>query len=485
MNFDDLAGVYYEQINALIDGGVDILLIETIFDTLNAKAAIFAVGESHAGKESKNTRDDLRHDHRRQRPDLIGTDPGSIYQFGFTYRPALHWVELFPRGKGDETLPGRDGIHGHRHSSAPTPMPGLPNQFGEYDETPEVMGVQIKDFLDSGFVNIIGGCCGTTPDHIREFAKHAAKAKVRKPQPTGHNLRLSGLEPLTVFEGSNFINIGERTNVSGSKKFARLIRDKKYEEALSVARDMVDGGAQVLDVCMDDAMLDAEKEMVTFLNLLMAEPDVARLPVMVDSSKWTVIEAGLKCLQGKAIVNSISLKEGEDAFLEHAKKVKNYGAAAIIMAFDETGQAATFERRKEVCQRAYSILTEKIGFPPEDIIFDPNILAIATGIEEHNNYAVDFLKTIKWIKENLPYAKVSGGISNLSFAFRGNNVIREAMHSVFLYHAIKAGMDMGIVNPAMLQVYDEIPPEQLELVEDVILNRRPDATERLITMPRK
>ncbi len=293
--------------------------------------------------------------------------------------------------------------------------------------------------------------------------------------------RLSGLEPLTIFEGSNFINIGERTNVSGSKKFARLIRDKKYEEALSVARDQVEGGAQILDICMDDAMLDAESEMETFLNLVMAEPDIARIPIMVDSSKWSVIEAGLKCIQGKSIVNSISLKEGEQVFLEHAEKLRNYGAAAVVMAFDEQGQADSFERRIEVCQRAYKLLTEKINFPPQDIIFDPNVLAVATGIEEHNNYAVDFIRTLSWIKENLPYAKISGGISNLSFSFRGNDTVREAMHSVFLYHSIRAGLDMGIVNPALLQVYDQIEPQLLELCEDVILNRRPDSTERLVS----
>ncbi|MGC9341853.1 MAG: methionine synthase, partial [Bacteroidales bacterium] len=370
-----------------------------------------------------------------------------------------------------EKVPGYVSAH---------PNAGLPNQFGEYDESPETMGLKIKDFVDSGFVNIIGGCCGTTPDHIREFAEHARKASRRIPPNPEKKLKLSGLEALTIFPGSNFINIGERTNVAGSKKFAHLIREKKYEEALGVAREQVEGGAQIIDICMDDAMLDAEKEMVTYLNLVMAEPDISRVPVMVDSSKWSVIEAGLKCIQGKAIVNSISLKEGEDPFLQQAEKIKKYGAATVVMAFDEKGQADSFERRISVCKRAYDLLTEKINFPPEDIIFDPNVLAIATGIEEHNNYAVDFIETIKWIKKNLPYAKVSGGISNLSFSFRGNNKVREAIHSVFLFHAIKAGLDMGIVNPTLLQVYDEIPADLLELTEDVVLNRRADATERLI-----
>ena len=361
------------------------------------------------------------------------------------------------------------------------PNAGLPNQFGEYDQDPEEMAGYMKDFVDNRFVNIIGGCCGTTPDHIRKFRELADKAEKRVPPEINKELRISGLEPLTVYKGSNFINIGERTNVSGSRKFARLIRDGKYEEALSVARDQVSGGAQIIDVNLDDAMLDTEKEMVTFLNLMMSDPEIARLPVMIDSSKWSVIEAGLKCLQGRAIVNSISLKEGEEVFREQARKIKNYGAAAIVMAFDEEGQAVTFERKISVCERAYNLLTADIGFSPEDIIFDPNILTIATGIEEHNDYAVHFINAVKWIKEHLPYARVSGGISNLSFSFRGNDLVREAMHSSFLYHAIRAGLDMGIVNPGMLQVYDEIPKDLLERVEDVIFNRRKDATERLIS----
>jgi 5-methyltetrahydrofolate--homocysteine methyltransferase len=361
------------------------------------------------------------------------------------------------------------------------PNAGLPNQFGTYDDTPEIMTNQLRQFLDGGFVNIVGGCCGTTPEHIKSFANLASGYKPRMVPNNPQVTSLSGLEPLLITRESNFVNIGERTNVAGSIKFANLIREEKYEEALSVSRQQVEGGAQVLDICMDDAMLDAEKCMVRFLHLLMAEPDIAKLPVMIDSSKWQVIESGLKCVQGKSVVNSISLKEGESVFLNQARKVKQYGAAVVVMAFDEKGQADTFERRTEVCRRAYDLLVNKLEFPAENIIFDPNVLAIATGIEEHNNYAVDFIKTVEWIKANLPHAKISGGISNLSFAFRGNNVIREAIHSVFLYHAIKAGLDMGIVNPGMLAVYDDLPGDLLELVEDVVLNRRPDGTERLLS----
>jgi len=365
------------------------------------------------------------------------------------------------------------------------PNAGLPNQFGGYDDTPQQMAYYIKDFLQHRFVNIVGGCCGTTPDHIRIFAKLAENAPVRQIPESNENLRLSGLEPLVVFPGSNFINIGERTNVAGSRVFARLIREEKYEEALTIARQQVENGAQVIDINMDDAMLDAEKAMVRFLNLLGADPDIARVPVMLDSSKWPVLEAGLKCLQGKAIVNSISLKDGEAAFKDKAKKIKKYGAAVIVMAFDEEGQAADLPRRISVCSRGYRILTEDVHFPPGDIIFDPNILTIATGIEEHNNYAIDFLEATRWIKANLPHARVSGGISNLSFSFRGNETVREAMHSAFLYHAIQSGLDMGIVNAGNMPVYEEIPKDLLQLVEDVILNRRKDATERLIVFAEK
>lgn len=479
INFDELVEAYSEQAGGLIDGGVDLLTVETIFDTLNAKAALYAIEQVASGKNIKI-------------PLIVSvtvTDASGRTLSGQTLQAFLYSVahaDILAIGincslGAKEMRPFLEELSRKtNHYVSVYPNAGLPNQFGEYDQGPEEMGIYMQDFLDHGFVNIIGGCCGTTPLHISRLAEMAKNAKVRIPPQLPGELRLSGLEPLTIFKGSNFINIGERTNVSGSKKFARLIREGKYEEALSVARDQVEGGAQIIDVNMDDAMLDAEKEMVTFLNLMMSDPDIARLPVMLDSSKWSVIEAGLKCLQGRAIVNSISLKEGEDVFREHASKIRSYGAAAIIMAFDEQGQAASVERKTEICKRAYEILTRDIGFPPEDIIFDPNILAIATGIEEHNNYAVDFINATKWIKDNLPFAKVSGGISNLSFSFRGNEPVREAMHSAFLYHAIKAGMDMGIVNPGMLQVYDEIPPDLLERVEDVILNRKPDATERLV-----
>src|SRR5690606_20390501 len=360
------------------------------------------------------------------------------------------------------------------------PNAGLPNEFGGYDEQPHETAHLIEDFIDSGFVNIVGGCCGTTPKHIRCIAEKAAQAsprKVPKPEPF---LRLSGLEPITYTPDSVFMNIGERTNVTGSPKFAKLILSGYFEAALSVARQQVEGGAQVIDVNMDEGMLDSEAAMTKFLNLIASEPDISKLPIMVDSSKWTVIEAGLKCLQGKGIVNSISLKEGEEAFKEHARKIKQYGAATVVMAFDENGQADNLERRKEICKRSYDILVNEVGFPPQDIIFDPNILTVGTGLEEHNNYAVDFIAATKWIKETLPYAKVSGGVSNISFSFRGNNPVREAMHSAFLFHAIKAGLDMGIVNAGMLEVYEEIEPELLVKVEDVLLNRRPDATEILV-----
>lgn len=479
VDFDFLSGTYYEQAKALIVGGADILLVETIFDTLNAKAAIFGIeklfkelGQKTPLMVSGTITDASGRTLSGQTLEAFVNSVSHVELLSLGLNCSLGAQEMRPHLA---ELSKKTNVYVSAHPNA-----GLPNQFGEYDQSPEIMGVHIHDYLDSGFVNIVGGCCGTTPAHIREFAKFAEKASRRVPPPKEHKLKLSGLEPLTIFEGSNFINIGERANVSGSKKFARLIREKKYEEALTVALDQVQGGAQVLDICMDDAMLDAEHEMHTFLNLLMAEPDIARLPIMVDSSKWNVIETGLKCIQGKAIVNSISLKEGEDVFRHHAETIKNYGAAAVIMAFDELGQADSFERRISVCERAYRILTDELNFPPEDIIFDPNVLPIATGIEEHNSYAVDFIRTIIWIKENLPYAKISGGISNLSFSFRGNDTVREAIHSVFLYHAIKAGMDMAIVNPGMLQVYDEIPKDLLELVEDVVLNRKPDATEKLL-----
>ncbi|MDD4109041.1 MAG: methionine synthase [Prolixibacteraceae bacterium] len=479
VTFDEVKLAYREQTEGLIDGGVDLLLIETVFDTLNAKAAILAIDEVMEEKGLKV-------------PLMISgtiTDASGRTLSGQTLEAFMNSVshtDLLSIGLNC-SLGARDlrpyvkelSQKASYHISA-HPNAGLPNQFGNYDETPEIMAGYIKDYLSNSFVNIIGGCCGTTPDHIREFAKLAAVAKPHHLNPKDHNTRISGLEPLTLTGKTNFINIGERCNVAGSKKFARLIREKKYEEALAIAREQVGNGAQVIDVNMDDAMLDAEKEMVTFLNLMMAEPDIAKLPVMIDSSKWKVIEEGLKCLQGKAIVNSISLKEGEETFVRQAKTIKRFGAAVVIMAFDEKGQADSLERRTEICKRAYKILTDKVHLPPEDIIFDPNVLTIGTGMEEHNNYAIDFIEAVKWIKNNLPYARTSGGISNVSFSFRGNNTVREAMHSVFLFHAIKAGLDMGIVNPGMLQIYDEIPEDLLEKTEDIILNRRPDATERLL-----
>ncbi len=356
----------------------------------------------------------------------------------------------------------------------------MPNQFGEYDQDAHEMGHQIEDFLKAGFLNIVGGCCGTTPAHIKRIAELAKEAKPRRKPEPDTLMHLSGLEPVTLRPESNFMNVGERTNVTGSKKFLRLINEGNYEEALAIAKDQVDGGAQVIDVNMDEGMLDSEACMTRFLNLIASEPDIARVPIMIDSSKWTVIEAGLKCVQGKAIVNSISLKEGEEKFIEQAQKVKQYGAAVIVMAFDEVGQADTLERRKEICKRAYDILVDKVKFPAQDIIFDPNIFPVATGMEEHRLNALDFFNATKWIKENLPHAKVSGGVSNVSFSFRGNDHVREAIHSAFLYHAVKAGMDMGIVNPAQLVVYDDIEKTLLELIEDVLLNRRDDATERLV-----
>ncbi len=479
ITFDELAESYQEQAEGLMDGGADLLLIETIFDTLNAKAAMFAV-ENAFEKKGKRL------------PLMISgtiTDASGRTLSGQTTEAFLTSV-----AHGNLLSVGLNCALGAKEMrpylaelSAKAPMfvsvypnAGLPNQFGEYDESPRAMAAQLKDFVDSGFANIIGGCCGTTPEHIREFEKVAKAGKPRQIPLIEQQMRLSGLEPLAIFPGSNFINVGERTNVSGSRKFARLIREEKYEDALAIARDQVEGGAQIIDVNVDEAMLDSEKEMVTFLHMMMSEPDIAKLPIMIDSSKWSVIEGGLKCLQGKAIVNSISMKEGADEFMRQARLVKKYGAAVIVMAFDEDGQAASLERKIEICQKAYNILTREVGFPAEDIIFDPNILTVATGIEEHNNYAVDYLNATKWIKQNLPHAKVSGGVSNLSFSFRGNDMVREAMHSAFLFHAIKAGMDMGIVNPGMLQIYDEISKDLLQLVEDVILNRRKDATDRLI-----
>lgn len=480
VSFDDLADAYSIQVAGLLDGGVDILLVETVFDTLNAKAALFGI------EQELKKRDLIDF------PVMISVtlaDSGGRTLSGQTLEAFLISVSHFPLlSIGLNCSFGAAEMRAHieelgRKTSiriSAYPNAGLPNVFGEYDETPDVMSVKIEDYIKNRLVNIIGGCCGTTPAHIAAFAKYLINVSPRTTPFIASSTRLSGLEALTVGKESNFVNIGERTNVAGSKQFAQLIRDKNYDGALSIARKQVEAGAQIIDINMDDAMLDAQKEMVTFLNLIASEPDIARVPVMIDSSRPEVLEAGLKCLQGKSIVNSISLKEGEERFLQQASLFKMHGAAVVVMAFDETGQADTFKRRIEICGRSYKLLTEKINFPPCDIIFDPNILAIATGIEEHNSCAVDFIETVRWIKQNLPHTRVSGGVSNLSFAFRGNNTIREAMHSVFLYHAIKAGMDMGIVNTAMLQIYDNIEPELLQRVEDVVLNRRPDATERLI-----
>ncbi len=480
VNFDEMVVAYTEQVKGLMDGGADLLLIETIFDTLNAKAALFAI-QNYCEKIN------------RKMPVMVSgtiTDASGRTLSGQTTEAFLNsvsHVDLLSVGLNC-ALGAKDmrpyleelSVKSPFYVSA-YPNAGLPNQFGEYDEDAHTMGHQIEDFLHAGFINIVGGCCGTTPAHIKRIAELAKEAAPRKrPQADDSLMHLSGLEPLTLRPESNFLNVGERTNVTGSKKFLRLINEGNYEAALSIAKDQVDGGAQVIDVNMDEGMLDSEAAMTKFLNLIAAEPDIARVPIMIDSSKWSVIEAGLKCVQGKAIVNSISLKEGEEKFIEYAHKVKQYGAAVIVMAFDEVGQADTLQRRKDICKRAYDILVDKVHFPPQDIIFDPNIFPVATGMEEHRLNALDFFNATKWIKENLPHAKVSGGVSNVSFSFRGNDHVREAIHSAFLYHAVKAGMDMGIVNPAQLVVYDDIDKKLLELVEDVLLNRKEDATERLV-----
>ncbi|GAA4464595.1 methionine synthase [Nibrella saemangeumensis] len=480
VTFDQLVDAFYTQASGLIEGGADLLLVETITDTLNAKAALFAIDKYFADKGTQPV------------PIMISgtiTDASGRTLSGQTTEAFLYSISHLPLlSVGLNCALGAELLRPYVQTLAKEapfftsayPNAGLPNEFGEYDETPETMASQIEGFIRDGFVNIVGGCCGSTPDHIRAIAAAAAKYPPRQvPQPEPYQ-KLSGLEPLKITETTNFVNIGERTNVTGSKAFARLIKAGDYDAALSVARQQVENGAQVIDVNMDEGMLDSVEVMTTFLNLIASEPDIARVPVMIDSSKWEVIEAGLKCVQGKAIVNSISLKDGEEKFIERAQLIKRYGAAAVVMAFDEQGQADNYERRIEICERAYRILVDKVMFPPQDIIFDPNILTVATGIEEHNNYAVDFINATRWIKENLPLAKVSGGVSNVSFSFRGNDVVREAIHSAFLYHAIRAGLDMGIVNAGQLGVYDEIPKDFLERVEDVLLNRRPDATERLV-----
>jgi 5-methyltetrahydrofolate--homocysteine methyltransferase len=479
VGFDDLAATYGEAVRGLLDGGADLLLVETIFDTLNAKAALFAI-EAYFEKAGIRV------------PVMISgtiTDASGRTLSGQTTEAFWNSVShARPLSIGLNCALGAQALRQYVQELsrvAPTfvsthPNAGLPNEFGGYDETPEHMANVLREFAESGLVNLVGGCCGTTPAHIRAIAEAVSGLPPRLPASPLPRLRLSGLEPLTVGPESLFVNLGERTNVTGSRKFARLILAGDYGAALEIARQQVENGAQMIDVNMDEGMLDSAQAMTTFLKLLAAEPDISRVPVVIDSSKWSVIEAGLKCVQGKGVVNSISLKEGEESFIRQATLVRRYGAAVIVMAFDERGQADTADRKLEICQRAYRILTERVGFPPEDIIFDPNIFAIATGIEEHNNYAVEYIDATRRIKATLPHAYVSGGVSNVSFAFRGNDPVREAIHAVFLYHAIEAGMDMGIVNAGQLPIYADIPPDLLERVEDVVLNRRPDATDRLL-----
>ncbi len=480
--FDELVAAYYDQGRGLVDGGADALLVETIFDTLNAKAAFFALEKLF--------------EERRVRLPLLasvtfiqaGSNRGITGQTVEAFWNSISHVPLLSVGINCalgpkemrpliEELAGLAPIYISTHPNAGLPNPLLPTGF---PETPETFAPQLRKWAEDGWLNIVGGCCGTTPAHIQAIAQAVRGLPPRRPPRIEPHTRLSGLEALTIRPGMNFVNIGERTNVTGSPKFAKLILAGNYEEALAIARQQVENGAQIIDVNMDEGMLDSEKAMTHFLNLISSEPDIAKVPVMIDSSRWSVLEAGLKCVQGKSVVNSISLKEGEAKFLEQARLIRRYGAAVVVMAFDEQGQADTLERKAAICSRSYKLLTEQAGFPPQDIIFDPNILTVATGMEEHNNYAVNFLEAARWIKQNLPHAKISGGVSNISFSFRGNQLVREAMHAAFLYHAIKAGLDMGIVNAGQLEVYEEIPKDLLELVEDVLLNRRPDATERLI-----
>ena len=480
ITYDQLVIDYTESIRGLVDGGVDILLVETIFDSLNAKAALFAIDqyfETHGIRLpimiSVTITDASGRTLSGQTPEAFWNSVSHARPLSVGINCALGAELMRPY---IEELAGVANVYVSVHPNA-----GLPNPLSEtgYDESPEYTASQIKGFAESGFVNVVGGCCGTTPAHIKAIAQAVHDLPPRHVPEIPKKLRLSGLEPLNINDQSLFVNVGERTNVTGSRAFARLILSDNYAEALSVARSQVENGAQVIDINMDEAMLDSQKAMVTFLNLIAAEPDICKVPIMLDSSKWSVIEAGLKCVQGKAIINSISLKEGEAEFIDHAKLARRYGAAVIVMAFDEKGQADTLQRKVDICTRSYQLLTG-LGFPPEDIIFDPNIFAVATGIEEHNNYGLDFIEATRIIKQTLPYAKISGGVSNISFSFRGNEPIREAIHTAFLYHAIKAGMTMGIVNAGQLGVYSDIPPDLLEKVEDVLLNRRPDATERLV-----
>ena len=486
ITFDELVEAYTEQISTMILNGVDGILIETIFDTLNAKAAIFAAEESmkNTGREvplmlSITISDNAGRTLSGQTLDafIASVQHANIFSIGlncsFGAKQMRPYIEHLAK-----TTPYYISVH---------PNAGLPNSMGEYDQTPEEMATEMKELVDGGFVNIIGGCCGTNEHFIEKYngLVHSTDGRYLQPHlPSAPStyMRLSGLEALEVKPEMNLINIGERCNVAGSRKFLRLINEKKYDEALAIARKQVEDGAQILDINMDDGLLDTRSEMCNFINLLMSDPDIAKVPIMIDSSDWDTIKASLKCVQGKSIVNSISLKEGEDKFISHAREIKRLGAAVVVMAFDEKGQATTYERKIEICQRSYKLLVEQAGFNPSDIIFDPNVLAVATGIEEHSTYALDFIKATKWIRTNLPHSHVSGGISNLSFSFRGNNYIREAMHAVFLYHAIQAGQDMAILNPATKVAYNDIPEDVLKAIEDVLLNRHTEATEQLISI---
>ncbi len=479
LTFHNLAGAYIEQINGLFDGGVDLFLIETIFDTLNAKAAIYALEKVFQNRSRRlpimlscTVGDKSGRTLTGQTLEAFIVSVAHAKPLSIGLNCSLGAKEIRPFLK---TVAANANCYVHVYPNA-----GLPNQFGGYDESPQQMTDYIKSFVDDGLVNIIGGCCGTSPEHIKLFAQAAQNATPRQMTDEKKILKLSGLEPLVITKESNFINIGERTNVTGSRLFARLIREKKYDEAIEIARRQVDSGAQIIDVNMDDSMLNAEEEMVHFLNYLASEPDIAKVPIMIDSSRWSVIESGLKCLQGKGIVNSISLKDGEEVFLERALKINQLGAAMIVMAFDEEGQAVSYERKIEICRRAYSLLTEKLNIPPQNIIFDVNILTIGTGMDEHNNYALNFINAVKWIKSNLPFAMTSGGISNLSYAFRGNDTIRSAMHSVFLYHAVKAGLDMGIVNVGNMPLYEDIPEDLRNILKSLILNTDPNSTDNLL-----
>ncbi|CAN5439336.1 methionine synthase [soil metagenome] len=484
VTFDDLRIAYSEQINGLLDGGADLLLVETIFDTLNAKAALYAIAEI---SEARGIHVPVM---------ISGTITDKSGRLLSGQLPEAFWYSVQhanPITIGFNCALGAEDLRAHiadigRVADALVcayPNAGLPNEFGEYDESPEYMARLVGEFAQAGLVNVVGGCCGTTPDHIRAIAEACAPHKPRIAPEIPPLLRLSGLEPFNLTSDIPFVNVGERTNVTGSARFRKLIKEGDFTAALQVARDQVENGAQVIDVNMDEGLLDSKQAMIDFLHLVASEPDIARVPVMVDSSKFDVIEAGLKCVQGKPIVNSISMKEGEGKFLHEATIARRHGAAVVVMAFDEVGQADTYERKIEICKRAYDLLVEKLDFPPQDIIFDPNIFAIATGLEEHNNYGVDFIEATRWIRQNLPHAHISGGVSNLSFSFRGNEPVREAMHSVFLYHAIKAGMDMGIVNAGQMVIYDDIDPELRQVCEDVILNRDPAAPEKLLELAEK